>query len=81
MPGSDRDGPGLRSASRVSSPTEFPVGFPVRQFYRQQRELVAAEAEALGVEARVEVWAAPFVVVGVCDGRGFYLRERTAPTG
>lgn len=46
------------------------------RFDQQQRELVAEEAEALGVEARVEVWAAPLVVVGVCDGRGFYLRER-----
>ncbi|MBX3314372.1 MAG: hypothetical protein KF906_08640 [Actinobacteria bacterium] len=26
--------------------------------------------------ARIEVWAAPFVIVGECDGRGFYLRER-----
>ncbi len=46
------------------------------RFDRQQRQLVAEEAAALGVEARIEVWAAPFVVVGVCDGRGFYLRER-----
>jgi hypothetical protein len=33
-------------------------------------------AAELGVEAQVEVHAAPFVIVGVCDGRGFFLRER-----
>jgi len=46
------------------------------RYYDEQRHLVAAEAEALGVEARIEAWWAPHVVVGVCDGRGFYLRER-----
>lgn len=42
---------------------------------RQTAEL-AAEADVLRVSARIEVWAAPFVIVGSCDGRGFYLRER-----
>lgn len=41
-----------------------------------ERALFAAEAAALGVEAEIRVSAAPSVVVGVCDGRGFYLRER-----
>jgi hypothetical protein len=35
-----------------------------------------AEAVTLGVTARVTVSACPFVVVGTCDGRDFYLRER-----
>jgi len=43
---------------------------------REQNELIASEAQALGVEARIVVWAAPRVLVGICDGRGFYLRER-----
>lgn len=42
----------------------------------EQQVRFDAEAVALGVEARVEVTAAPFVIVGTCDGRGFYLRER-----
>ncbi len=46
------------------------------RYFDEQRELVAAESEALGVEASIQVWAAPHVIVGVCDGRGFYLRER-----
>ncbi len=46
------------------------------RYFAEQRELVAAEAEALGVEASIQVWGAPHVIVGVCDGRGFYLRER-----
>ena len=46
------------------------------QYFDEQRELLAAEAKALGVEASIQVWAAPHVSVGVCDGRGFYLRER-----
>jgi hypothetical protein len=41
-----------------------------------RREGIIAEADSLGVTARIEVWAAPFVIVGVCNGRGFYLRER-----
>ncbi len=36
----------------------------------------AGAAEELGVEASVVVGGAPFVIIGVCDGRGFYLRER-----
>lgn len=43
---------------------------------RERTQAVAAEAEALGVEASVVLGAAPFVIVGVCDGRGFFLRER-----
>jgi hypothetical protein len=35
-----------------------------------------AEAERLGVTAKVVVQAAPLVITGVCDGRAFYLRER-----
>lgn len=46
------------------------------RYFDEQRELIAAEAEALGVEADIQVWGAPHVIVGVCDGRGFYLRER-----
>lgn len=46
------------------------------RYFQEQRELVAAEAKALGVEAGIQVWAAPHVLVGLCDGRGFYLRER-----
>jgi hypothetical protein len=45
-------------------------------FFEDRRSRFDAEADALGVEARIQVWAAPFVIVGVCDGRGFYLRER-----
>lgn len=44
--------------------------------FEAQQDLVATEAKALGVEARIEVWGAPHVLVGVCDGRAFYLRER-----
>ncbi|MCU0268050.1 MAG: hypothetical protein MUF83_05315 [Acidimicrobiales bacterium] len=46
------------------------------RYFQKQRELVASEAEVLGVEAGTQVWAAPHVLVGVCDGRSFYLRER-----
>lgn len=46
------------------------------RYFQKKRERVAAEAEALGVEASIQVWAAPHVIVGICDGRGFYLRER-----
>lgn len=46
------------------------------RYFHEQQELVAAEAEALGVEASIQVWAAPHVIAGVCDRRGFYLRER-----
>jgi hypothetical protein len=42
----------------------------------RRREAFAAEAEALGVDAHIEIVGAPFVIVGNCDGRGFYLRER-----
>jgi len=44
--------------------------------HEQRMERFDAEAFALGVEARIEVSAAPFVIVGTCEGRGFYLRER-----
>lgn len=43
---------------------------------RQRDDEIAAAATALGVEAGVAVAACPFVIVGTCDGRGFYLRER-----
>jgi len=33
-------------------------------------------AQELGIAARVAVSAAPFVITGNVDGRGFYLRER-----
>jgi hypothetical protein len=42
----------------------------------EQAAAFADAAAALGVEARIRAWAAPFVIVGLCDGRGFYLRER-----
>lgn len=41
-----------------------------------REERFAAEAGRLGVTAHLEVSMCPFVIVGVCDGRGFYLRER-----
>lgn len=42
-----------------------------------QRELTLAQvAGELGVEAAEEVPAAPWVITGVVDGRGFYMRER-----
>lgn len=54
--------------------------------YQDDPEMVAAREEErrsfvdvcteLGVQARVKVSAAPFVIIGTCDGRGFYLRER-----
>jgi hypothetical protein len=40
------------------------------------REMLAERAETLGVEIRDVLDAAPFVISGVVDGRGFYLRER-----
>lgn len=46
------------------------------RYWLEQVKHFADEAAALGVEAHVEIWAAPFVIVGICDGRGFYLRER-----
>lgn len=39
-------------------------------------EELAEQARALGVTARWAVTAAPFVITGHVDGRGFYLRER-----
>lgn len=39
-------------------------------------ERFAAHAAALGVTATVVHPAEPFVITGVVDGRGFYLRER-----
>lgn len=37
---------------------------------------IAARAAELGVDARITVLGAPFVLTGTVDGRGFYLRER-----
>ncbi len=45
-------------------------------FHEERQRLFDIEAADLGVEARIEIQAAPFVIVGTCDGRGFYLRER-----
>ncbi len=46
------------------------------RFGRDRQARFDAEARVLGVEARIQVGAAPFVISGICDGRGFYLRER-----
>ena len=37
---------------------------------------LAETAAALGVDADVKSWGAPFALTGVCDGHSFYLRER-----
>ena len=42
----------------------------------EEREALAARAAELRVQARIAVDAAPFVLAGTVDGRGFYLRER-----
>lgn len=42
----------------------------------QEQEALAARAAELGARARIAVDAAPFVLAGTVDGRGFYLRER-----
>lgn len=44
--------------------------------WARQREAFRTEAERFGVDARIEASGAPFVIAGVCDGRGFSLRER-----
>ena len=66
----------MRRSSVIEPSGKLPARRPEERYFREQWELVAAEAEALGVEASIKVWGAPHVVVGVCDGRGFYLRER-----
>ncbi|MGH3914097.1 MAG: hypothetical protein ACRDTC_11930 [Pseudonocardiaceae bacterium] len=43
---------------------------------RSEEAELAQQAEQLGVTARWQVVAAPFVITGNVDGRGFYLRER-----
>ena len=44
--------------------------------FRAWEEAIAARASELGVEARIACYAAPMVIAGTVDGRGFYLRER-----
>ena len=46
------------------------------RLHEEQQKRFDAAAATLEVEARIEVLAAPFVIVGTCGGRGFYLRER-----
>jgi hypothetical protein len=41
-----------------------------------EQKALAARAAELGVQVRVAVDWAPFVLAGTVDGRGFYLRER-----
>jgi hypothetical protein len=43
---------------------------------RMRTEEFDREATGLGVQATVRVEAFPFVIGGVVDGRGFYMRER-----
>ncbi|MGH8918139.1 MAG: hypothetical protein ACRD0H_07350 [Actinomycetes bacterium] len=43
---------------------------------RPEEAELAGQAEKLGVTAQWRVLAAPFVITGNVDGRGFYLRER-----
>jgi hypothetical protein len=42
----------------------------------EEQEALAARSAELGVEARIAVDGAPFVLAGTVDGRGFCLRER-----
>lgn len=42
----------------------------------EQRNALRQKADALGVKAEIACLAAPFVITGNVDGRGFYLRER-----
>lgn len=42
----------------------------------REQAALAAHAAELGVQARIAVGGAPFVLAGTVDGRGFYLRER-----
>ncbi|CAN5700209.1 hypothetical protein BH18ACT2_BH18ACT2_09220 [soil metagenome] len=52
---------------------------PTNEELRERAVAEAAFAEAaaeLDVTAHVELSMCPFVIVGNCDGRGFYLRER-----
>jgi hypothetical protein len=65
-----------RMSAWLDSLDELPVDPDEERAEREREERFAAEAAALGVEARIKASFAPFVIVGVCDGRGFYLRER-----
>ncbi|MCC5951143.1 MAG: hypothetical protein JJU45_03510 [Acidimicrobiia bacterium] len=69
-----------RSARRTSFLAAWSAlaehGADEERAHGERQERFDATAVALGVDARIEVGAAPFVIVGVCDGRGFYLRER-----
>ncbi len=48
----------------------------MEQLRAEEREALAARAAELGVQARIAVGGAPFVLTGTVDGRGFHLRER-----
>lgn len=66
-----------RRAAALSALAELAESFQDEELALDERRTrFAAEADSLGVTARIAVWAAPFVIVGTCDGRGFYLRER-----
>ncbi len=48
----------------------------MEQLRAEEQEALAARAAELGVQARIAVGGAPFVLTGTVDGRGFHLRER-----
>ena len=62
--------------SLFATSSRFARDLDADRFYEDRQERFDAEATALGVAARIQVWGAPLVIVGVCAGRGFYLRER-----
>jgi hypothetical protein len=59
----------LRGVLQESSAGEF-------SYEARMREAMGAAASRLGVTIRHAGGWAPFVITGVVDGRGFYLRER-----
>jgi hypothetical protein len=59
----------LRGVLQEASAGEF-------SYEERMRETMAAAAARLGAELRHAGGWAPFVITGVVDGRGFYLRER-----
>lgn len=69
----------LTKAERQRTWREFAAWEPDPEMVEEQRlrtEEFEAEVARLGVEARVLVEAAPFVLGGVVDHRAFYMRER-----
>ncbi len=67
-------------AERETLWREFEAFEPDPELVEEQRmrtEEFEREATRLGVQATVRVEAFPFVIGGVVDGRGFYMRERS----